>query len=337
MSITILQPGFCTTVQDLGRFRYQRFGMPVSGAMDGDSLIFANLLLDNPENTAALETTLLGPTFRLEKDNVLCVTGAPISIHKNGEPMPHSRAFAARAGDIIELGAAQGGRYSYIAFHGGLDVPLIMGSRSTCLKAAIGGHEGRKLQAGDSIGFLSPAPVLPHMDRRLLPEPEAVPDILTLRVLLGPQEDRFTAEGIDTFLSATFTVSPKSDRMGYRTEGPSVETKNGSDIITDGISLGAVQIPGDGHPIVMLSDRQTTGGYAKIAHVISADIPKIAQALPGQKLRFRSVSAAEAERLFLAQKKARRDLVACLSVPTPVQRFDLIIGEECFSVQVEML
>ena len=204
--------------------------------------------------------------------------------------------------DVLTCGFAKTGCRAYMCVSGGFDVPQIMGSRSTSLKFKLGGLEGRKLQAGDVLPFRRAMLSIPRMAKRVL-TPETWDEIVTLRVILGPQDDRFTPKGIETFLSSVYTLTPESDRMGSRMDGPVIEHREGADIISDGIVFGSVQVPSGGKPIVLMADRQTTGGYTKIATVISVDLPLLAQRKPGQAVRFAAVTSREAEKLYNAQQR----------------------------------
>lgn len=291
----VIQPGLLTTVQDLGRYGYQQYGVPVSGAMDDYALRIANLLVGNNEGEACLEMTLLGPQLQVLGDTAVAITGADLSPMLNNSSIPMWAAVAVGPGDTISFPCPRGGCRSYLAVAGGIDVPRVMGSSSTYTKSHIGGFEGRALHAGD---YLKSGRVRPGILGRGLP-PQYVPEYRKqseLRVMLGPQDDYFTENGIHTFLHSEYTVSMEADRVGYRLQGSRIEHKTSADIISDGIPLGAVQVPRDGLPIVLLADRHTTGGYTKIAVVITADIPKLAQAKPGDKVRFRQITEAAAHR-----------------------------------------
>lgn len=282
-----------TTVQDRGRYGYQQFGVPVAGAMDTFALKMANILTGNSENSACLEITLTGLRLRVLEDTAIAVTGGDLVPKINGAPLPIWQSVAVKKGDVISFGWACKGCRAYLAVAGGIDVPLVMGSRATYVKSGIGGFEGRALKSGDHLksGRVNPS----KTERKL--SPEFVPDYTTsntLRVILGPQDEYFTEEGIQTFLGSEYSVSGEADRTGYRLSGPTIKHKAGADIISDGIPLGAVQVPGSGLPIVLLADRQTTGGYSKVATVVTVDIPHLAQAKPGDKVRFKSVRLNEA-------------------------------------------
>jgi biotin-dependent carboxylase-like uncharacterized protein len=214
----------------------------------------------------------------------------------NGAEVPRWATIALKAGDVVKLGPARAGVRSYLAFSGGLDVPLVLGSRSTYVRGRLGGLDGRALRKGDTLHVLPFGAVRPRrVERRALPEYGSESAI---RVVLGPQADRFTDAGIRTLLGSAYEVLPQSDRMGARLAGPRIEHARGHDIISDGIALGSIQVPGDGQPIILLVDRQSTGGYTKVATVCSCDVGRIGQARPGQSLRFQAVAVAEAHRLL---------------------------------------
>ena len=306
--ITILNPGLLTTVQDGGRIGYQAFGVSVSGVMDPRAMNIANILVGNDDNEAVLECTMMGPQIRFDVSNVIAVTGGDLGASIDGQPIPTYRAVKVQAGQTLRFTGLRGGCRAFIAFAGGLDIPLVMGSRSTYMKAKIGGLEGRKLQKDDVIGFRDPKETIHNFDIRGF-TPEFVPrKEYTLRVILGPQDDMFTDEGLKTFLSETYTVTPEFDRMGCRLDGPVIAHKNGGDIISDGIAFGAIQVPSAGKPIIMLADRQTTGGYTKIANVITADFRLLAQRKAGDKVRFEKTSIAAAQEALLAQRATMRIL-----------------------------
>jgi biotin-dependent carboxylase-like uncharacterized protein len=308
MSVTVLNPGLLTTVQDLGRIGYQQFGVSVSGAMDPHSTKLANILVGNDQGEAVLECTMMGPQLQFDKANCIAITGGDLGATLDGKSIPTYQALAVQAGQVLRFTAPKKGCRAFVAFAGGLDIPEVMGSRSTYMKAKIGGYQGRKLEKGDVIGFRAPKTTLPHMADRVMP-PEFVPKSeYTLRVVLGPQDDAFTEEGLNTFLGQTYTVTPEFDRMGCRLDGPEIKHKESGDIISDGIAFGAVQVPSAGKPIIMLGDRQTTGGYTKIANVITADFRILAQLKAGDKVRFQKVTIQSAQSTLCAQRAALRAL-----------------------------
>lgn len=310
MGIKFANGGFITTIQDMGRTGYQEFGVPAAGVMDTLSFRKANILVGNDENEAVLEVTLMGPMFTFTSDNIIAVTGGDLGAKLNGKDIPMYQAVLAKKGDTMSFMGIKSGSRAYVAFAGGLDIPVVMGSKSTHLKSSLGGFEGRKLGPGDEIEFTAPKTTLPNMSRRVLSADDFSGASCELRVILGPQDDCFTEKGIQTFLSSTYTLTNEADRMGLRFEGETIEHKNGGDIITDGISFGAVQVPSHGQPIVMMADHQTTGGYTKIAGVISVDLPKAAQLKPGCKVTFRAVTVEEAQDALikeLEELKAMRE------------------------------
>lgn len=289
--LKVIHPGPLSTVQDLGRFGYLKYGLPPSGPADEFSFKTGNALLGNPPEAACLELTVGGGKYLILEDSTIAITGADMRPKINGSPAKNWETNFLKKGDTLEFSLVTSGCRSYLCVSGGIDVPPVLGSRSTYLLANIGGINGRPLKEGDIL-LRGEGRKTAH---RFLPR-ELVPQYLSpfeLRVILGPQEDHFSREGINTFLQKEFTVSPQSNRMGYRLEGPKIETlKKG--IISDAVPLGAIQVSGDGNPIILLWDRQTTGGYPKIAVVIKPDIWKIGQSKPGEKIRFRKVEMEEA-------------------------------------------
>ena len=301
MGIRVLKPGMLTTVQDLGRVGYQSQGFSVAGVMDVRSFKIANLLVDNPENEPVLEFILIGPTLEFTSDTIIAITGGNFNPTINGEPAPMYTAIYMHRGDVLKFGSAITGSRGYISFSSYLKVPTVMGSRCTNMKSSLGGFKGRKLQTDDFILFRIKRRYLPYFLSRTLKPDDMDQQQVTLRVVMGPQDSAFTREGIQTFLSSTYTVTNEFDRMGCRLDGPFIASKNGSDIISDGICFGSVQVPSHGKPIVLLADRQTTGGYAKIATVASVDIPKLVQRKTDDKIRFKVITVYEAQKLLLEE------------------------------------
>lgn len=301
MGIRVLKGGMLTTVQDLGRTGYQSQGFSVAGVMDVRSFKIANLLIDNPENEPVLEFTLIGPTLEFTSSTIISITGGDFSPTVNGEPVPMYTALYINKGDVLKFGSARTGSRGYIAFSSYLEIPVVMGSRCTNLKSKIGGFKGRKLESGDYIHFRIKRRYLPYFLSRKL-ELEDVHEFekneTVLRVVMGPQDNLFSKQGIATFLESEYTVTSDFDRMGCRLEGPYIAPKKSSDIISDGIALGSVQVPSHGKPIILLADRQTTGGYAKIATVASVDIPKLVQRKTDHKIHFQPISVQEAQELY---------------------------------------
>lgn len=313
MGIIVKRSGPLTTVQDKGRIGYQDMGFSVAGAMDSYAFALANLLLDNPENAAMLEITLIGAEIEFTQDNCFAVTGAAMPVQLNGTPVERNRAYAAKRGDVLSftIGYPTAGCRAYLAFAGGLDVPEIMGSRSTYLKGKLGGVDGRKLRTGDQIAFVQPKPTLPNLEKREISLDWGAVyggKQTEIRVVPGPQDDYFTAGGLHTFLNSSYTVTPDFDRMGARLDGPEIEKSGSSDIISDGIAFGAVQVPASGKPIIMLADRQSIGGYPKIANVITVDLPKVVQRQVGDQIKFITVSVEEAQQLLAQREKSLQSL-----------------------------
>lgn len=315
MGIRVLKSGMMTTVQDLGRTGYQSQGFSVAGVMDVRSFKIANLLLDNPENEAVIEFTLIGPTLEFTSATIIAITGGDFQPTINGEPAPMYTAIYVNKGDILKFGSARTGSRGYIAFSSYLDIPVVMGSRCTNMKSTIGGFKGRKLQADDLIMFRIKRRYLPFFLSRKLQGDDFDQDSVTLRVVMGPQDDVFSKQGIETFLNSEYTVTSEFDRMGCRLEGPFIAPKETSDILSDGIAFGSIQVPSHGKPIILLSDRQTTGGYAKIATVISVDIPKLVQRKTDHKIRFEAVTVEEAQRLYMEELKELDGMRAVIHQP----------------------
>ncbi len=292
--IRVLEPGPQTTIQDLGRPGQLRYGIPPSGPIDRAAFVLANRLVGNPDQAAGLECTVLGPRLEVQAPCAAAVTGAAMPVTVNDREAPAWTTLLLRPGDVLRLGPARAGVRAYLAFSGGIDVPPVLGSRATYLRGRLGGLEGRALRRNDSLKLFA-APLPPR--RRVAPAAiPAYPDEPEVRVVLGPQADAFTAEGLEAFLGGPYEMLPQSDRMGARLHGPRITHARGHDIISDGIALGSIQVPGDGQPIVLLVDRQSTGGYTKIATVCSFDIGRLGQVKPGQRLRFRALALADAHR-----------------------------------------
>lgn len=308
MSLIIQNPGALTTVQDAGRTGYMDHGFAVAGAADRDAFEIANLLAGNPINEAVLEATLVGPSIRFEKACTLALAGADMSPRLNEKACPMYQAVSVKENDILECGLAVSGCRMYLAFSGGLDVPKVLGSRSTDLRCALGGYKGRALLAGDVIPLRAGRVPNPGSVRCYEPGNETYKSapgtdgIPVLRAVAGPQAEAFTREAFDTLEHAVYTISNDSNRMACRLTGEKLKLVNGADIISDGIMNGSIQVSADGLPMVMMADHQTTGGYAKIGTVISSDLPVLAQRKPGEKVRFRLISVEEAQRIYLERK-----------------------------------
>lgn len=293
-AVKVISPGALTTVQDAGRFGYLQSGISVSGVMDSYSHRTANLLVNNSPEEAVLEITLMGPILEFLCSTRIAVTGGVMQPKLNDQPVPMWQTIPVKEGDRLSFSPIQSGCRAYVAFAGGLDIPVVMGSKSTNLKAQIGGFEGRMLKREDIIPLGTPDAngMLWAASEDMIPKYSTQ---ITLRAVPGPQDDAFTAEGLDTFFTEEYKVTPANDRMGYRLEGKEITHVSGADIVSDGIVMGAVQVPSSGQPIILMADRQTTGGYTKIASVITPDLPLLAQAQAGAVIRFQKVSVEEAQ------------------------------------------
>ncbi|AOT02568.1 biotin-dependent carboxyltransferase family protein [Arthrobacter sp. U41] len=317
MAFDLKNPGLATTVQDQGRTGHYNVGIPQSGSMDQYSAELGNALVGNTAREAVLECTYLGPVLTTDTDAIIAVTGAPVEVKVNGEPRPEWTRLQLNAGDELSFGVIQGGTRYYIAVQGGIDVPEVLGSRSTYTLGAIGGFNGRKLQAGDLVPVGSP------LNAGKLPAADTVPEEFrpafakeqTVRIMLGLYDHLLTDEGLDNLLNGEWKLTPVADRMGLRYSGPGVKWKEreqpfgaGSDpsnIVDAGYAVGSIQIPGGTQPIILHRDAVSGGGYAMVATVISADMDLVARAAPGTATRFVAVSQDEAlaARKELAERK----------------------------------
>ena len=311
MSITVLDPAPLTTVQDAGRVGYAAQGYRSCGAADSYAYRLANALVGNDPGAAVLESTLRGPALRFEADAVFSLTGAESPAALDGVPVPYYAPLLAKAGSTLKIGVAASGLRNYLAVGGGIATPPVLGSRATDVKCGIGGLKGRKLAKGDTLptGVCDTAALwriitAKHLDRPLRDKAvcrgthsvrvQGAQTLPLLRTVPGPQDAAFTAQGLHDFTHGIYTLTPNCDRMACKLAGPPLAMHHGADILSDGIVPGSVQVSADGQPIVMLADHQTTGGYAKIATVISADLPALAQLRPGQRVCFTFVTPARA-------------------------------------------
>lgn len=301
----VLEPGILTTVQDLGRFGFSQVGVPPSGALDPFSLRVGNLLVGNEEGEAGLETAIMGLKLKAMRAVVVAVTGGDLFPTRNGESLEMWRSHHMADGDILAFKGVRRGSRAYLCLRGGVSVPKVMGSKSTFLSGKFGGFEGRALKKGDvlhvadlptpleRIGDCLPLDWIPLFEKEVM-----------MRVVPGPQDHHFTSLGFQTFRSSFYQVTARSDRMGIRLEGPGVERRPDFEesIISESLIPGSIQVPGDGKPMIILNEL-VTGGYAKIATIISTDLPKAAQLKPGDRVRFEPVPVAEGHRLLKEQKE----------------------------------
>lgn len=320
-----LKSGLQATVQDLGRYGYQKYGVIASGVMDPFAHRMANLLVGNKETEATLEITMLGPVIEFQEDTLIAVCGGDLSPVIDGNSIGLWKQVFIRKGNVLRFGQAKSGCRAYLAVAGGFKVPAVMESKSTYLRAGIGGYQGRALDAGDELSVEEAGNLSRRMMERLMEgkeEKNFIPSDWSLaytslptsklhdpiRVVKGRNYELFTEKSQQQFVSSGFKVTPQSDRMGYRLKGPELKLKNQTEMISEAVNFGTIQVPAEGNPIVLLADRQTTGGYPKIAEVASVDLPRLAQSKPGDELRFEFISLEEAQQLYLKQEQLIHDL-----------------------------
>ena len=300
-AVHVVRPGLLTTVQDLGRWGHQATGVPVAGPMDTYSHRLANLLVGNAAGAATLEVTLIGPELEFEAPAVIAVCGAEFDITANGQVLPTGVSCQLAQGARVHFGRRRAGARAYLAVFGGVQTPVVLGSRATHLVSGMGGWRGRALVAGDRLPIeVRPAPAagrratgltLPTKNRALL------------RLLPGAQADWFEPSAFDILRQVSFRVSPRSNRMGYRLDGPPLERRRTSEPISEPLAFGALQVPAAGEPILLMADRQTAGGYPKIASVIAADLPLAGQLAPGDSIEFTMCSRHEAAAALIARER----------------------------------
>ena len=353
MSFQVTKPGMMTTIQDLGRTGYQKFGVSQSGAMDKISLMAANALVGNDLDAAGLECMIIGPELQFEEDQIIAITGADISPAINGKSVDMYTPIRIKSGDCLQFAQIKKGCRAYIAFAGGLEADKVMGSMSTDQKLGIGGIDGKKLDAWDRIhvkndeiesvsGVSLSSVKMTGEEKELLmtAEPQRTENgSVIIDVVKGPQFDQFKSEGIETFFGSDYEITPDSNRMGIRLNGEKIEQLGDGNIISDGIAEGAVQVPSSGMPIIMMADRQTTGGYCKIANVISTDIGKLSQCMPGTKTRFREVSVEDAQAKYkqclqLIRRIREEAVQKRESDVRSGHRYRITVGSKIFDVEV---
>lgn len=332
MSIQIIRPGLLATVQDLGRYKYQKYGVVVGGAMDTSAARTANLLVGNNEAEAVLELTLAGAEFCVTKPALIAVCGGDMAAEVNGKRLPLWRPVLVDGGSVVQLREYRSGCRTYVAVGGGFDLPKVMGSRSTYVRGGIGGYNGRALSGGDTLSIRPPLPrslsarIIASMHSNGMAAPAwhaghfAVAGISkepVVRIVPGSHYEQFTPESRQGLLQASFRVGTQSDRMGCRLEGRTLQLSSPMELITEAVANGTIQVPLDGKPIVLLADRQTTGGYPRMAQVASVDLSVFAQLKPGDSLRFTLISQREAERLLIAEEHDMRLLKAAIELKFP--------------------
>lgn len=320
MTIEIKHPGLLTTIQDIGRFGYQKYGVIVSGAMDSLSLRIANLLVGNDEHEATLEITLYGTTIKFNQDHLIAITGGNLQPTVDNEPVFMWRPTLVKKGSILKFNGAKAGCRAYVSIAGGFLIPKQLGSKSTYLKANLGGFKGRALQKGDTIKCGNKSDIALALIEQMPETKHYFPWSViyhawfsfqkteTIRILKGSEYERFDKASKQRLVKTSYTISPQADRMGYQLKGEKLSLTEPFELLSEAVTYGTVQVPSDGMPIILMADRQTTGGYPKIAQVISADLPKLAQMQPHQKIIFKIVSQEKAERELLIQEEKLKQL-----------------------------
>ena len=313
MNVTVAQAGFLTSVQDMGRIGFRPSGVSLGGALDTHALRVANALVGNDDTAAGLEATLGKLQLRFEDQRIVAWCGGTFSVRIAGEDFPPGHAALVKRGDEFTMTAPDAGSRAWLAISGGIDVPLVLGSRSTDLRGNFGGHEGRSLRNGDSLplGTTESLKERRFPNRRLVPAAPRISEWSAptpwasiarrdrfLRVVRGAHFECFTSAARTSLVTIPFTVTPDSDRMGARLDGPALDRTDKSDLLSEAVAPGTLQVPPSGNPILLLGDCQTIGGYPKIAHVITVDMPIAAQLWPGDAVRFQEVSLAEAQALL---------------------------------------
>ena len=300
-ALNVIKPGLLTTVQDLGRFGHQESGVPVAGPMDVFSHRLANQLVGNDADAATLEVTLIGPELVIDAATTIAICGGQFEVTCDDRPVPLDASCAVRAGQRLKFGRILQGARAYLAVAGGIQTARVLGSRATHLVSRMGGLDGRALASGDRVPILadtsprpqrkSPGLMLPTRGRALL------------RVMPGPQAHWFHADALKTIAGVSFRISPRSNRMGYRLQGPPLRRLREGELISEPVAIGAIQVPSAGEPILLMADRQTAGGYPKIGHVITADLPLAGQLAPGDFIEFHLCTRQEALAALIARER----------------------------------
>lgn len=308
MSIDVIKPGLCTTVQDAGRWGYQHLGVPVNGPMDVLAHSLANLLVGNLASCGTLEVTLQGPSLLFRTTTLLAIAGADLGAQLDGVPLPPGTAVKVQPGTLLSFAKRNHGARAYIAVGGGYMLPLVLGSSSTFRRGGLGGVNGRALLAGDVLQTRSSFRNLSRLQLQLQLPIALQPDPATMarsaiRVIPGREWQAFTEASQRALLSEPYRISNQSERMGYRLQGAPLALQAPLELLSEAVTFGTLQVPADGQPIVLMADRQTTGGYPKIAHVASVDLPLLAQRLPGEEVRFTLIAIEEAQRLAVERSR----------------------------------
>jgi antagonist of KipI len=318
MALMVLRAGVLTTLQDLGRWGWQRFGVPVGGVMDEMSHRLANLLVGNREEEATLEMTITGAQLQFTEETLFALCGGDFGPAIRGKRVPMARPVLVRAGALLDIGHCRLGARAYLAVAGGFEVPEVLGSKSTYLRGGFGGFEGRALKRGD---WLPTGPRTAGLYGALWKQLAAGAEFATpkwsvqanaalmahthhnIRFVPGRHWERFPAEIRERFCASEYRIAPDSDRMGYRLDGPELQPAEGGDILSEGVTFGTIQVPPDGRPIVLMANRQTTGGYPRVGEVASVDLPLLAQLPPGDTVRFQQIALDQSQTLYLERER----------------------------------
>ncbi|MBG9771625.1 biotin-dependent carboxyltransferase family protein [Brevibacillus laterosporus] len=324
MSIRVIKPGLLTLIQDQGRFGFRKYGVVTSEAMDPLALRIANMLVGNAEQLATLEMTLTGAELAFEHDSLIAITGADLSFTINGERLPMWRPIFVRSGTVVKGGGCRTGCRAYLAIAGGIEVEQVLGSRSTYARAGMGGYQGRSLQAGDYISVGEPANVthafLEKWYNRLAKQTSlrswtsvdwsVSADCLAtyrrnpqVRISRGTHFSLFTSESQQNLFQSSYKITPQSDRMGYRLQGAMLDLVEPIELLSEAVAFGTIQVPAEGYPIILLADRQTTGGYPRIGQVATVDLPILAQMKPGEEIMFTEIERDESEKLLMEREQ----------------------------------
>lgn len=315
MSIKVLQAGFLATIQDLGRYGLQKYGVIVGGAMDIFAVRMANILVGNKENEGTIEITMFGTKLLFNEAHLIAITGGCLQPTIDDKPVLMWRPILVKKGQVLQFNGIKSGARAYIAFAGGLNVPKVMNSKSTYIPAKLGGFKGRQLQKGDILTcgeisnqakyFVSQLEAMKipfswsvnHASFYTCRKPQSI------RIIQGAEFEKFNDKSQQAFVETLYTLTVHADRMGYQLKGAKLQLKEKFELLSEGVTYGTIQVPSNGQPIILMADRQTTGGYPKIGQVISVDLPRLAQLQPNQQIKFEVVSIDEAENLLMQQEK----------------------------------
>ncbi|OES45133.1 biotin-dependent carboxyltransferase family protein [Domibacillus iocasae] len=326
MSVHIIRPGLLATIQDLGRYGFQQYGVVVGGAMDSFSFRLGNVLVGNEEGEAAIEVTMMGTSLQFKEDTLISITGGNLNPVIDGSPVPLWRPVFVKKDTVLSFAGCQSGCRAYVAVAGGFSIPSVMNSKSTYVRGEIGGFKGRALKEGDVIPLAEEnafsLKVKKVLQKKLKNDSFAAADWYVpferylngkvVRVVKGAEFEEFSELAQKQFFEQEFQITPQSDRMGYRLSGPSLQLKQSFELLSEAVANGTIQVPSDGNPIVLLADRQTTGGYPRIGQIAAADLPIIAQMKPGDRVRFKEISLHEAEQLYMEREKEIKQIRTAL-------------------------